>query len=109
VLGSGQITHNLQEVFEPGAGAAALGSETPLAPYAVAFRDWVSATLGAADEAALLDWHERAPWAERAHPTPEHFLPLLVAFGAAGHRPTVQHLDFGAEGGVLAMDGYVFG
>lgn len=109
VLGSGQITHNLQEVFQPGGDMAQLGIDTPLAPYAEAFRKWVHDALSERADDALLDWRHQAPHAERAHPTLEHFLPLLVAYGAAGPRSAAERMDFGAEGNVLAMDSYVFG
>ena len=33
----------------------------------------------------LIQW-EKAPYARRAHPTPDHFLPLLVALGASGEQ-----------------------
>jgi 4,5-DOPA dioxygenase extradiol len=33
----------------------------------------------------LIEW-EKAPYARRAHPTPDHFLPLLVALGASGEQ-----------------------
>jgi 4,5-DOPA dioxygenase extradiol len=59
-----------------------------------------------------LRWRELAPHAARAHPTPEHFMPLFVAFGAAseanGPPPRVERLDAGVDSGVLAMDAYVF-
>jgi 4,5-DOPA dioxygenase extradiol len=52
----------------------------------------------------------QAPHAALAHPTTEHFWPLLVAAGAAsaygGHHAV---LEGGIAHGMLAMDSYVFG
>ena len=42
------------------------------------------------DTAALIAYREQAPEAARAHPTEEHFLPLHVAWGAAGDEPRVE-------------------
>ena len=61
------------------------GEAEPL-PYA-ARSDWLAATLAAHDTDALVAYRERAPDAARAHPTEEHFLPLFVAYGAAGEDP----------------------
>ena len=47
------------------------------------------------DDAALAAWKEQAPDALRAHPSDEHFLPLLVAYGAAGERPRVERVHPG--------------
>jgi 4,5-DOPA dioxygenase extradiol len=44
----------------------------------------------------------------RAHPTDEHFLPLLVAYGAAGGHPRVERVHRSIVGGALAMDAYRF-
>ncbi|HVJ58968.1 MAG TPA: hypothetical protein VM528_00245 [Burkholderiaceae bacterium] len=38
----------------------------------------------------------------------EHYLPLPLAFAAAGPHPRVEHIDAGVDAGVLAMDAYVF-
>jgi 4,5-DOPA dioxygenase extradiol len=110
VLGSGQLTHNLHEAFGAiRAGTGEFGADTPLEAGARAFSDWMDAALRDPDgEARLLDWRREAPHARRAHPTEEHLLPLFVALGAAGPRPAIERLDFGAEAGVLAMDGYLF-
>jgi len=53
-------------------------------------------------------YRERGPYAERAHPYPDHFMPLLVAFGAAGDdaRGTVLHHSW--YWGDLGMDAYAF-
>jgi 4,5-DOPA dioxygenase extradiol len=52
---------------------------------------------------------ERAPHAARAHPTAEHFLPLLVAAGAAAPRTGVEVLPGGMTHGALSMESYRFG
>lgn len=96
ILGSGSLTHNLAEI----------GEEAATASYVGEFAAWVRGALR--DRAALLDWQARAPHARRAHPTPEHFLPLLVAAGAAGEGSAVDVLDGGVSYGVLSMESYVF-
>jgi 4,5-DOPA dioxygenase extradiol len=109
VVGSGHMTHNLREWIADARrrGSMTLDERAP-EPYVAAFREWVDGALRADDRAALADWQQRAPQAQRAHPTPEHFLPLLVALGAAGRQPAVEHIDAGVDSGVLAMDAYVF-
>ena len=99
VVGSGSLTHNLYE-FRGAHGADA--------PYARAFSDWVRDTLQRQDHTSLLQTMALAPHAERAHPTPDHLLPLMVAAGAAGADVPVQWLDGGITHGVLSMDSFLF-
>ena len=98
IVASGHLTHNLGEYLRG----------RPLARETVAFRDWVQARLLVGDSAALLDWQQDAPHARFAHPTPEHFLPLFVALGAAGPQHTTEALGGGWIGEVLAADNYRF-
>jgi 4,5-DOPA dioxygenase extradiol len=56
----------------------------------------------------LLDWLHAAPHASFAHPTPEHFLPLFVALGAAGEKHRTEWLGGGWIGDSLAADNYLF-
>ncbi len=109
VLASGHLTHNLQDWITDvrRRGSMTVDEREPEA-YVSEFRQWVDQTLGADDRAALARWTELAPHASRAHPTPEHFLPLMVAVGAAGRGPRVEHIDAGVDSGVLAMDAYLF-
>src|SRR3546814_15476553 len=58
---------------------------------------------------ALLDYRVRAPHAARAHPTEEHFLPLLVALGASGDAEPGTLVRGGMTYGVLSMDSFAFG
>jgi 4,5-DOPA dioxygenase extradiol len=101
LIGSGSITHNLHDL-------AAGYSDERQAPYVQPFIDWIESQLLAGHIDALLDYRRQAPFAERAHPTDEHLLPLFVALGAAGVRPQVQRIDAGIDMGLLAMDIYRF-
>lgn len=100
IVGSGSLTHNLYE-FRMDAAADA--------QYASEFAAWIRQAVQAGDRDKLLGALERAPHASRAHPTSEHFLPLLVAFGAARDPLPATVLQGGIEHGVLAMESYVFG
>ncbi len=101
VIGSGSITHNLHDL------AAGYGAGRE-APYVQPFIRWIEQRLAEGDAAALLDYRKQAPFAERAHPTDEHLLPLFVALGAAGQGAQAQRLDAGVDLGILAMDIYRF-
>jgi 4,5-DOPA dioxygenase extradiol len=101
VIGSGSITHNLHD-FRAGF------SEEREAPYVRPFINWIEQQMKAGDVDALLDYRRQAPFAERAHPTDEHLLPLYVALGAAGEDASAQRIDAGIDLGFLAMDMYRF-
>ena len=51
-----------------------------------------------------MKYRERDSFAERAHPYPDHFMPLLVAFGAAGDDARGIVLHHSWYWGDLAMD-----
>jgi 4,5-DOPA dioxygenase extradiol len=107
-IGSGSITHNLGEwsrfVHEHGLQPQL---QEPLA-YVREFGEAIDTALRAGDLEYLASYRERAPHAARAHPTEEHFLPLLVAFAAAGAAPRIERIEPGADAGVIGMDMYVF-
>jgi 4,5-DOPA dioxygenase extradiol len=71
VIGSGFLTHNLRLM---GQGVATWAKE---------FDRWTEETLVKRDLDALADFRARAPAAAIAHPTHEHFAPVLVTAGAA--------------------------
>lgn len=100
IVGSGHMTHNLRDAF------SAMRQGGALAAYAVEFRDWVDVRLRGGRVEELLSWDTLAPQARRAHPTPEHFMPLFVALGAAGETFQARSLCAGYDFGVLAMDAY---
>ncbi|MDU7589819.1 MAG: class III extradiol ring-cleavage dioxygenase [Acidovorax sp.] len=97
VVGSGSMTHNLREFFG--------GGREP-APYVVEFGRWIEAAVERGDLPALLDYRRRAPHAQRAHPTEDHFLPLFFALGAAGEGWGAEYLSREVMYGMLAMDAF---
>jgi 4,5-DOPA dioxygenase extradiol len=99
ILGSGGAVHNLREV-------AWNGGAPP--DWAHDFDEWLAATLAAGREQDILDWQRRAPQANRAQPTPEHFMPLFVALGAAGPGARGERLYQGFTLGSLSMAAFRF-
>jgi 4,5-DOPA dioxygenase extradiol len=99
IVGSGGLTHNLYEVRM---------NADQEAPYARAFVQWAREAVRVRDRAALTGFATAAPETRRAHPTAEHFLPLLFAAGAGQHRPDVTVLEGGTLYHVLSMESYVF-
>ena len=103
IIGSGSLTHNLYEF------RAAHGADEA---YVAAFAGWVREAVEQGNNARLLRTLEDAPDAQRAHPTAEHFWPLLVAAGAAdagNGTPPATVIEGGIAHGMLAMDSYAFG
>jgi 4,5-DOPA dioxygenase extradiol len=101
IIGSGHTTHNLRDWM------ANRRREEPLR-YVESFAAWLKQQLEAHDADAVIAYRDRAPEAARAHPTEEHFLPLLVAWGAAGTDARADRLLGGFEGGALSLDSYRF-
>ena len=97
VVGSGSMTHNLAEFFG--------GAREP-APYVIEFSRWIEAALQRRDLPALLAYREKAPHAERAHPTDDHFLPLFFTLGAAGDDLHADYLSREVMYSMLAMDAF---
>jgi len=100
IVGSGSLTHNLYDLRPPGSGETA---------YAREFSDWVREAVVSGDTDKLAAYRRLAPHAERAHPSEEHFLPLLVAVGACAQGEAARVLEGGITYGALAMDSYVWG
>lgn len=72
VLGSGFMTHSFAVFRRP-----------ELAADTAAFDEWAVDALTRGDVDVLTDYRAKAPGAAIAHPTAEHFVPLLLTVGAA--------------------------
>ena len=100
IVGSGSLTHNLYE-FRLG--------DPRVEAYAVEFAHWVRDAVLAGDHLRLRQALAIAPHARRAHPTAEHYLPLLVAAGAARQALPASVIEGSIVHGVLSMDSFLFG
>jgi 4,5-DOPA dioxygenase extradiol len=79
IFGSGFLTHNMRYAFQAG-----------IPSWAREFDAWAEGALSSLDVEALGDFRARAPQAQMALPTWEHYAPVLVAAGAAAEeRPQV--------------------
>ncbi len=105
VIGSGHATHNLRD-WRPG-HRGGNGEAAPM-PYAAHFADWLAERIAAGDARAVADYRDLEPDGARAHPTEEHFVPLLFAWGAAAPDARPERFHRGIEGSALAMDAYAF-
>lgn len=100
IIGSGSLTHNLYEFRSDNYHEAR---------YAREFTEWIRAAVTEGDLSGLVNALTLAPHADRAHPTNEHFLPLLIALGASASTLPATVLAGGITHGVLSMESYVFG
>ncbi|HEX7115355.1 MAG TPA: class III extradiol ring-cleavage dioxygenase [Steroidobacter sp.] len=100
IIGSGSLTHNLYELR---------WNESDEDSYAREFTQWVRDVILKRDLDRLVRYRELAPHARRAHPTEEHFLPLLIAAGASCENESIEVLEGGMTYGVLSMESYGWG
>jgi 4,5-DOPA dioxygenase extradiol len=79
LVGSGNLVHNLRE-------ADLSAVDLPVEAWAASFDDWVAGRISAGDVDALVSFGG-APNARRAHPTLEHYAPVVVCAASAGDDP----------------------
>lgn len=72
VMGSGFMTHSFEVFRNPG-----------LSGHLKDFDEWAVDAIGRGDVDALTDYRLKGPSAGIAHPTADHFVPLLLALGAS--------------------------
>lgn len=97
ILGSGNLVHNLMM----------LNMHAQPYPWAVEFDDIVKNKLAARDYDSLIDY-TKYRISSLAHPTSEHYLPLLCVTGAAGD-DSPQFFNETIFAGSVSMRSVVFG
>lgn len=96
IAGSGGIVHNLRRLrFDD--------VDAPVEAWAAEFDRWVMDRIEARDYRAVADYRTRAPHAEWAAPTPEHFEPLLAVLGAASADDRLVPIHGGFQYATLSM------
>ena len=104
IFASGNIVHNLPDAF---ARRRAGPAETP--EWASRFDESVRTLLEQRDAPALLSAWSDSDDGRLAHPTPDHWLPMIYAFGATDDRDDVCFPVEGFDWGSISMRNAVFG
>ncbi|MCB9563121.1 MAG: 4,5-DOPA dioxygenase extradiol [Kofleriaceae bacterium] len=103
IVGSGNVTHNLHDAFRH------LGdADAPTPPWASRFDHDLAAALVGHDHAFLAAAPGTAD-GRLAHPSPDHYLPLLYAAGAADRDDPVTFPVEGFDAGSLSMRSVRYG
>lgn len=104
IVGSGNAVHNLRDAF----GRMQEGStETP--DWARRYDEAVGEVLKQRDTQALLSLWPDSRDGRKAHPTPDHWLPLVYAQAAADERDAVHFPIEGFDLGSISMRSVAFG
>jgi len=101
IVGSGFITHNLR-LFH-------FGENAKINSCAAEFDAWAADALTRKDAEALIDFERRGPSVRNVLPTTEHYLPLLIALGAADEKEAVQFPITGFVWGAFTRRSVQFG
>jgi 4,5-DOPA dioxygenase extradiol len=96
IVASGNTVHNLRTMQRSAADNQAY-------EWAVEFDDWVAEQIKSGRNEALVDFQKLGSVAQMAHPTYDHFLPLLYAAGAANADDRVEFFNEGHQLASIAM------
>jgi 4,5-DOPA dioxygenase extradiol len=82
IVGSGNVVHNLRQLQQ---------ITSPPFDWAISFDNWVKSSVSSRkyQNLALLDDDIKKNF-ELAHPTPDHYLPLLICCGAAREKDVIS-------------------
>ena len=102
IVGSGNIVHNLRQM-QRGASASQAYD------WALEFDQTTGGHIQQGNLAALQNFLQLGSLAKMAHPTHEHYLPLLYAAGAVDAKEPMRFLNTNYQGGSIAMRSVVWG
>lgn len=99
LIGSGSLTHNLRHLH---------ADHSRVTQYALTFQQWIRQGIQERSVDALIQAESLAPHFKEAHPSSDHFLPLLFALGASQDNDQLEVLDGGMYYGALSMESYLW-
>ncbi len=102
IVGSGNIVHNLQQMQRGAAGSQAYD-------WALEFDQTIGGYLQQGNLAALQKFQKLGALTKMAHPTYEHYLPLLYAAGAVDANEPMRFFNTSFQGGSISMRSVVWG
>jgi 4,5-DOPA dioxygenase extradiol len=102
IVGSGNIVHNLR--------ATRRGAPSNQAyDWAIEFDGRIAQAMERGDVQALQDFQKLGPVAQLAHPSYDHYLPLLYAAGAADANETPRFFNASYQAASISMRSAVWG
>lgn len=102
IVGSGNIVHNLGQMQRGAQGNQAYD-------WALEFDQTMGGYLQQGNLEALQNFQKLGSLAKMAHPTHEHFLPLLYAAGAVESREPMRFFNSNFQGGSISMRSMIWG
>ena len=102
IVASGNIVHNLRQMQRGAGGNQAYD-------WALEFDQTIGGYAQQGNLDALQNFQKLGSLAKMAHPTHEHFLPLLYAAGAVDAREPMQFLNTSFQGGSISMRSMIWG
>jgi 4,5-DOPA dioxygenase extradiol len=102
IVGSGNIVHNLRQMQR---GAAAHQAYD----WTLEFDQTTGGHIQQGNLGALQNFLQLGSLAKMAHPTHEHYLPLLYAAGAVDGKEPMRFFNTNYQGGSIAMRSVVWG
>jgi len=93
ILGSGNIVHNLRTINLDGT----------LYDWAIEFDQTMKSLMDTRDDAKVVDFLSLGTLAKLAHPTHDHFLPLIYALGLRTDRDHIEHFNDEVIAGSISM------
>ena len=102
IVGSGNIVHNLGQMQRGAQGNQAYD-------WALEFDQTMGGYLQQGNLEALQNFQKLGSLAKMAHPTHEHFLPLLYAAGAVEPREPMRFFNTNFQGGSISMRSMIWG
>lgn len=96
IMASGNIVHNLQVLDWRNINAKPFD-------WAIEFDEMVKSKLNAGDHKSLINYERMGKVAQMAHPTNDHYLPMLYTIGLADSTESVKYIYEGFQYGSASM------
>ncbi|MDM5270847.1 4,5-DOPA dioxygenase extradiol [Sulfurovum sp. zt1-1] len=95
IIGSGNVTHNLGDI--------SMQKNSPVVSWAKEFDDFIKNSILKQDYNALINFQDIQRYAQNAHPTIEHYIPLLYIAGSSYNDDKSEFIYESFEHGSLSM------
>ena len=97
IVGSGNLVHNLR----------AMRNDGPTYDWAVAFDEKMTAFMDQGDDEAVVDFRALGEMARQAHPTWDHFLPVIYALAQRDSTDRLRYFNRGFDFASISMRSFV--